>query len=253
MSFLCWEPQSWTQDSWQGLTRAEQRGRIPSLGLLTTLLLDAAQVVVGLLGCEHTLLGHVELLINQHPKSFSWGSFSTQPVFVLGIALIYVPDLALGLVELHEVCMGPPLKPVKVSLDGIPSLQHVDRTTQLGVVGKLAEGALNPTMSLTKTLNNAGPSTDPWEMPLHLNTSVIVIVKVLRWVEMGSVHWEVGFGVLPVPPVNVSFACCSSCGLPAALVKVTMALHAERHIHTQTCSWIVKPHRVFQSVFWIYS
>jgi len=55
-----------------------------------------------------------------------------------------VQGLALGLVELHEVYMGPPFKPVKVPLDSIPSLQSVDRTTQLGVIGKLAEGALNP-------------------------------------------------------------------------------------------------------------
>ncbi|KAK4830184.1 hypothetical protein QYF61_008975 [Mycteria americana] len=65
--------------------------------------------------------------------------FSAQPVLVLGIAPTQVQDLALGLVELHEVCTGPPLKPVKVPLDGIPSLQRVDHTTQLGVVGKLAE------------------------------------------------------------------------------------------------------------------
>ncbi|KAK4821719.1 LOW QUALITY PROTEIN: hypothetical protein QYF61_000262 [Mycteria americana] len=69
--------------------------------------------------------------------------FSAQPVFVLGIALTHVQDLALGLVDLHEVCMGPPLL---VPLDGMPSLQHVDRTTQLGVIGKLDEGALNPTV-----------------------------------------------------------------------------------------------------------
>jgi len=31
-------------------------------------------------------------------------------------------DLALGLVELHEVGMGQPLKPVQVPLDIIPSL-----------------------------------------------------------------------------------------------------------------------------------
>ena len=65
---------------------------------------------------------------------------------MLGIAPTHVQDLALGLVELHEVRTGPPLKPVKVPLDGIPSLQRVDRTTQLGVIGKLAEGALNPTV-----------------------------------------------------------------------------------------------------------
>jgi len=88
--------------------------------------LDAAQDVVGFLGCERTLLDYVELLINQHPKSFSSGPalspFSAQPVFVLGIVLTQVQDLALGLVELHEVCTGSPLKLVKVPLDGIPSL-----------------------------------------------------------------------------------------------------------------------------------
>jgi len=41
---------------------------------------------------------------------------------------------------------GPPLKPLQVALDGIPSLQHIDRTTHLGVMGKLAECALNPTV-----------------------------------------------------------------------------------------------------------
>ncbi|KAJ7419046.1 hypothetical protein WISP_56501 [Willisornis vidua] len=55
-----------------------------------------------------------------------------------------VQDLALGLVELHEVCMGPPPKPVKVPLDGIPSLHCVNCTTQFGVIGKPAEGALHP-------------------------------------------------------------------------------------------------------------
>ncbi|GAB0178969.1 cAMP-dependent protein kinase inhibitor alpha [Grus japonensis] len=68
------------------------------------------------------------------------------PIVVLGIALTHVQDLALGLVELHAVHTGPPLQPVKVPLDGIPSLQCVDRTTQLGVVSKLAEGALDPTV-----------------------------------------------------------------------------------------------------------
>jgi len=39
MSFLCWGLQSWMQDSRCGLTTAELRGRIPSLALLSTLLL----------------------------------------------------------------------------------------------------------------------------------------------------------------------------------------------------------------------
>ncbi|PKU44258.1 hypothetical protein llap_5451 [Limosa lapponica baueri] len=67
-------------------------------------------------------------------------------VFVLGIDLTQVQNLALGLIELHEVYAGPLLKPVKVPLDGIPSLQYVNRSTQLGVIGKLAEGALSSTI-----------------------------------------------------------------------------------------------------------
>ncbi|PKU36878.1 hypothetical protein llap_12818 [Limosa lapponica baueri] len=48
-----------------------------------------------------------------------------------------VQDPALGLVELHKVCVGPCLKPVLAPLDGISSLQCVSRTTQFGVIGKL--------------------------------------------------------------------------------------------------------------------
>ena len=69
--------------------------------------------------------------------------------------------LALGLVEPHEVHMGPFLDLVQVPLNGIPSLRCVNRTTQLGVICKFAEGALDPTMSLMKILNSTGPNTDP--------------------------------------------------------------------------------------------
>ena len=77
--------------------------------------------------------------------------FSTQPLFVLGIALAQMEALALalGLVEPHEVCTGPSLKPVQVPLDGSPSFHCVDHTTQLGVISRLAEGALNSTVHVT--------------------------------------------------------------------------------------------------------
>jgi len=79
--------------------------------------------MVGLVGCKLILLTHVELLINQHSQVLlsraALNPFSAQPIFVLGIALSHVQDLALGLVELHDVHKGPPLKPVKVPLDGI--------------------------------------------------------------------------------------------------------------------------------------
>ena len=127
--------------------------------------LHAAQARVAFLGCEHRLLGRVELLILQYTKVLlgraALNPFSTQPVFVLGIALTHVQDLALGLVELHEVHMSPLFEPVRVPLDGIPCLQHVDCTTQLDV-GKLAECALNPTVHVAdKDINSVGPDIDP--------------------------------------------------------------------------------------------
>ena len=79
----------------------------------------------------------------------SAGLLSTLSLPSLEIAPTHVQDLALGLIEPHEVCTGPPLKPAQVPLDGIPSRQRGDRTTQLGVVGKLAEDALNPTVHVT--------------------------------------------------------------------------------------------------------
>mgnify|MGYP001857244796 CR=1 FL=1 len=39
--------------------------------------------------------------------------------------------------------MGPPLKPVQVPLDSVPSLKHVNCTTQPDVICKLVEDALH--------------------------------------------------------------------------------------------------------------
>lgn len=54
---------------------------------------------------------------------------------------------ALGLAELHEVCMSPPLQPVTVPLDGITSLQCANHTTEHGADSKLDECALYPTVT----------------------------------------------------------------------------------------------------------
>lgn len=43
--------------------------------------------------------------------------------------------------------MDPPLRPLKVHLDGIPSIQHFDYRTQLAVIHKLA--ALSPAIHVT--------------------------------------------------------------------------------------------------------
>jgi len=94
----------------------------------------AAQNTVGLLGCEHTLLGHVQLFIPKYSQVlFSRAAlhpFIPQPVLILGIALIHVQDIALDLVECHEVHMGQLLELVQVPLDGILSLRCVNRAAK---------------------------------------------------------------------------------------------------------------------------
>jgi len=60
---------------------------------------------------------------------------------MLVIASTQVQDLILSLVALCEVYRGSLLKPVKIPLDGIPSLKLLSCTTQLGVICKFAEGA----------------------------------------------------------------------------------------------------------------
>jgi len=139
------------QDSRWGLTREGQNHLSRPAGHTSS---DTAQGMVAFLGCERTLPRHIELLVNQHPQVLLFRAalnpFTAQPVFVLVIAPTQVQDLAFGLAELHEVLTSLPLKPVQVPLDGIPSLQHFDPITQLGVAGKLAEGALNPTVHVTE-------------------------------------------------------------------------------------------------------
>lgn len=64
-------------------------------------------------------------------------AFMAQFVLILGIVAAQVQDLALALVERHEVCTGP--LPVKV-MDAIPALKHGNLISQIGV--------LNPTLYL---------------------------------------------------------------------------------------------------------
>ncbi|KAK4819472.1 LOW QUALITY PROTEIN: hypothetical protein QYF61_004698 [Mycteria americana] len=106
---------------------------------------DAAQDTVGLLGCKRTSLAHVQLFVHQYPQVLSCRAaldhIIPQPLLIPGVALTQNP--ALGLVEPHEVHTGPLLQLVQVPLDDIPSFWRVNCTTQLGVICKLAEGALD--------------------------------------------------------------------------------------------------------------
>ena len=96
------------------------------------------------------MLAHIHIFIHPYPQvrvyRAALNPLIARAVSTIGIAPTQVQDLVLGLVELHEVCTGPALKLVKAPLDGIPSLWSINRSTQLGVICKLAEGSLNPTV-----------------------------------------------------------------------------------------------------------
>ena len=58
--------------------------------------------------------------------------------------------------------MGPVLQPVQVPLDGFPSFQRIGCTTQLGVIRKLAEGALDAVIYvIDKDVEEHRSKTDP--------------------------------------------------------------------------------------------
>ncbi|PKU42438.1 hypothetical protein llap_7238 [Limosa lapponica baueri] len=109
---------------------------------------DAAQDIVSLLGCEHTLPAHIQVFIYQYPQvllgTAALNPFVPHPALISGVELTQVQNLALGLVEPHVVHTGTLPEPVQVPLGDIPSLRCVNCTTHLGAVCKLAEGALDP-------------------------------------------------------------------------------------------------------------
>jgi len=127
MSVLCPGLQSWTWDSrWRShQTGAEGQNSVPRPAGHTCF--DAAEDTVGFLGCEHTLMAHVQLFIHQYPQVLlsrpALNPFLPQPVLMPGVTLTLMQDLGLGLVEPHEADTGPLLKLVQVPVDGILSLK----------------------------------------------------------------------------------------------------------------------------------
>jgi len=107
---------------------------------------DAAQDTVGLLGCKSTFLSYVQVFIHLYPQVLfdrtALHPFIPQPVLIVRVFMIQMQDLALGLVDPHEVHIGPLLELVQVLLDGISSLRCVDCITQLDVICKFTKVSL---------------------------------------------------------------------------------------------------------------
>ncbi|KAK4829616.1 LOW QUALITY PROTEIN: hypothetical protein QYF61_005743 [Mycteria americana] len=116
---------------------------------------DTSQDAIGLLGHLGTLLVHIQRAINQYPQDlFHQAAFQPLfpkpccmgllPVVLHGVVVIQVQDLALGLVKPHTIDLGPSIQPVQVPLQSLATLKQINTPTQLGVICKLTEGALNP-------------------------------------------------------------------------------------------------------------
>ncbi|KAK4824291.1 LOW QUALITY PROTEIN: hypothetical protein QYF61_013036 [Mycteria americana] len=109
---------------------------------------DTSQDAIGFLGHLGTLLAHIQAAVNQHPQVlFCQAAFQPlfpKPVALHGVAVAQVQDLALGLVEPHTIGPSPSIQPVQVPLQSLPTLQQINTPTQLGVICKLTEGALDP-------------------------------------------------------------------------------------------------------------
>ncbi|KAK4817737.1 hypothetical protein QYF61_026537 [Mycteria americana] len=109
---------------------------------------DTSQDAIGFLGHLGTLLAHIQPAVNQHPQVlFCLAAFQPlfpKPVVLHGVAVAQVQDPALGLVKPHTTDLGPSIQPVQVPLQSLPTLQQINTPTQLGVICKLTEGALDP-------------------------------------------------------------------------------------------------------------
>jgi len=63
----------------------------------------------------------------------------------MGLSVVtQVQDPAFGLVKPHTIDLSPLIHPVQIPLQSLPTLMQIDTPTQLGVICKLTEGALNP-------------------------------------------------------------------------------------------------------------
>ncbi|KAK4817687.1 hypothetical protein QYF61_025779 [Mycteria americana] len=109
---------------------------------------DTSQDAIGFLGHLGTLLAHIQAAVNQYAQVlFCLAAFQPlfpKPVALHGVAVAQVQDVALGLVEPHTIGPSPSIQPVQVPLQRLPPLKQINTPTQLGVICKLTEGALDP-------------------------------------------------------------------------------------------------------------
>ncbi|KAK4821431.1 hypothetical protein QYF61_020014 [Mycteria americana] len=109
---------------------------------------DTSQDAIGFLGHLGTLLAHIQVAVNQHSQVLlcqaAFQPLFPKPVALHGVAVAQGQDLALGLVEPHTIGPGPSIQPVQ----GLPPLKQINTPTQLGVICKLTQSALDPLVQM---------------------------------------------------------------------------------------------------------
>ncbi|KAK4810824.1 hypothetical protein QYF61_008796 [Mycteria americana] len=122
---------------------------------------DTSQDSIGFLGHLGTLLAHIQAAVNQQPQVLlCWAAFQPlfpKPVALHGVAVAQVQDPALSLVKPHTINLGPSIQPVQVPLQSLPPLKHINTPTQLGVICKLTEGALDPFVQIIANVKQNWP------------------------------------------------------------------------------------------------
>ncbi|GAB0199280.1 hypothetical protein GRJ2_002393400 [Grus japonensis] len=112
-----------------------------------------SQDAVGRLSHLGTLLVHIQLAVDQYPQILFRQAvlkpLFPKPVAFHGVVVTQVQDPTLSLVEPHTVGLGPSIQPVQIPLQSLPTLKQINTPTQLGVVCKLTEGALDPLVQIT--------------------------------------------------------------------------------------------------------
>ena len=146
---------------------------------------DATQDTDGFLSCKDTLWAHVKLAIPQCPRSFSAGLYSFHPPAC--IASGYCIDSgARPCTWIYWTSWGSPGPTVQACLCSTgwhPTswAYRLDHTPQLGVISKLAEGALDPTVDVinedikeySSQHQSLGDTTCHWSPSRHGDVDIV--------------------------------------------------------------------------------
>lgn len=162
-----WEAQHWIQNLGWDLTRVQGLSFSPFASPAGHTAADIGQDVIGLLGYLGTA-GSSSAAVNQQPLVlFCWAAFQAlcpQPVALLhGVLATQGQDPAPCLFEPYTTGLDPSIQSAQIPLQTLLPSAGIT-PTQLGVICKLSEGhSVKPSpRSLTKIINGAGPTTEPW-------------------------------------------------------------------------------------------